>query len=204
MARQVSRAHNGLSLFLKKEIDPMRTLITVLVVALLLVGGVAAEGVKSGPQVGEKVPGPFHPLNVTGEAAGQKNCLYCSNGPNPVAVIFARDVNAEVTNLIKKLDAATAANTGCAMGSYVVFCSDAAGLEGKLKGLAQKEGLKKIVLSIDNPAGPEKYQIARDAEVTVLLYTDFTVKANHSFKKGDLNAKAIDKVVADVSKITKK
>ena len=27
-----------------------------------------------------KVPGPFHPLNINGVAAGKKNCLF-SNGP---------------------------------------------------------------------------------------------------------------------------
>jgi hypothetical protein len=34
----------------------------------------AGETLKSGPQVGDKVPGPFNPLNVTGSAAGQKAC----------------------------------------------------------------------------------------------------------------------------------
>lgn len=180
-----------------------RFLMASLAVAVVLTGTVLADGVKSGPQVGEKVPGPFHPLNVTGTAAGQKHCLYCQNGPSPVAVIFAREMNPNVTTLIKKLDVATGKNTGCSMGSYVVVCSDAAGMEKNLKTLADKEGLKNIVLSIDNPAGPDKYKIAKDADVTVLLYTDFTVKANHAFKKGELNDKAIDKVVADVSKITK-
>jgi hypothetical protein len=36
---------------------------------------VAGDGLKSGPQEGKPVPGPFHPLNVTGESAGRKNCL---------------------------------------------------------------------------------------------------------------------------------
>lgn len=41
----------------------------------LLVGGVwAAESLESGPQVGKSVPGPFNPLNVTGDAAGKKQC----------------------------------------------------------------------------------------------------------------------------------
>ena len=57
--------------------------------------------------------------------------------------------------------------------------------------------------AIDNAAGPKAYNIAKDADVTVLLYTDFEVKANHSFRKGDLNDAAITKVVADVSKIIK-
>jgi hypothetical protein len=40
----------------------------------LLVGSVnAADALKSGPQVGDGVP-VFEPLNVTGSAAGRKQC----------------------------------------------------------------------------------------------------------------------------------
>jgi hypothetical protein len=31
-------------------------------------------GLKSGPQVGESLPGVFHPLNVTGPGAGLRIC----------------------------------------------------------------------------------------------------------------------------------
>ena len=158
---------------------------------------------KSGPQNGDKVPGPFHPLNVTGEFAGKKNCLFCSNGANPVAVVFARDLTPEVTNLLTKLDEATAKNKSASMGSFAVFCSDKDGLEGALKAMASKSGIKSLVLSIDNPSGPDGYKIAKDADVTVLLYNDFTVRANHAFKKGELNEKAISAVVSDVAKIVK-
>jgi len=34
----------------------------------------AAAGLKSGPQVGDHIPGVFHPLNVTGASAGQRAC----------------------------------------------------------------------------------------------------------------------------------
>jgi hypothetical protein len=40
------------------------------------VSGVSAGGkLKSGPQVGENLPGIFDPLNITGEKAGEVNCL---------------------------------------------------------------------------------------------------------------------------------
>ena len=42
--------------------------------AVALSTAVAGEPLKSGLQVG-KSPTPFHPLNVTGEKAGKKNCL---------------------------------------------------------------------------------------------------------------------------------
>jgi hypothetical protein len=45
------------------------------VALVLLVGSViAAEALKSGPQPGSMLPGPFHPLNVTGANAGNKAC----------------------------------------------------------------------------------------------------------------------------------
>ena len=35
----------------------------------------AGEALKSGPQPGERIPGAFHPTNVTGAQAGKKHCL---------------------------------------------------------------------------------------------------------------------------------
>lgn len=180
------------------------TFFAALAVAVL-VGSLNAEkaaAIKSGPQIDQKLAGPFHPLNVTGDKAGEKNCLYCSNGNNPVAMIFAREVTPALTTLITKIDEATAKNKDCDMGSFVVFCSDDEGLEKQLKNMAQKAKLSKIVLSIDNPAGPKGYDVSKDADVTVVLYTKRTVKANYAFKKGQLNDRAIDTIVADISKIT--
>ena len=171
--------------------------------ALVLAAGVGAADtkVKSGPQVGEDLAGPFHPLNVNGKAAGQKHCLYCENGAAPVAMIFARNVNDPLVTLIKKLDEATEKNKDYSMGSFVVFLNDDKDLEAKLKQVAEKQALKKIVLSIDNEGGPKGYKVAAEADVTVVLYKERNVKANHAFKKGELNDKAVDAVVADLTKI---
>ncbi len=181
-----------------------RTLLIASVLSLVAVLGVQAQNsVKSGPQVGEKVPGPFHPLNINGEKAGKKNCLYCANGPAPVAVVFARELTPGVTKLIKKLDAATVQNNGKGMGSYAVFMSDDAKLQGKLETLAKNADLKKLILSIDNPAGPKDYNIAKGAAVTVLLYNEFVVASNYAFSKADLSDADINRIVGDVAKITK-
>ena len=174
-------------------------------VALVLFVGSAfgAEPVKSGPQVGEKVPGPFHPLNINGSMAGKKHCLFCENGSNPVAMIFARNVDSNLVDLIKKIEDATAKNADAKMGSFVVFLSDDKDMEAKLKETAEKAGLKKCVLSLDNPAGPKGYGVAEKADVTVVLYKDREVKANYSFGKGELKSTDVDAIVKDVSKITK-
>ncbi len=116
-------------------------------------------------------------------------------------MIFAREISDPLTSLVKKIDAATAANKSCRMGSFVVFCSDDESLEGKLKDLAKTQKLDHIVLTIDNPQGPPRYKIAKDADVTVVLYEKQKVKANFAFRKGELQSKDIDEIVAGVSKI---
>jgi len=171
------------------------------VVALLASSRAAEPTTKWGPQVDEKVPGPFHPLNCTGDNAGQKFCLFCKNGENPVAMVFARQTSPALTKLIKKMDEATVKNKGAHMGSFVVFLNDSETLADELKQLAQKENVQQCILAIDNPAGPNSYNVAKDADITVVLYTNRTVKANHAYKKGELKDKDIDQIVADLSKI---
>lgn len=113
-------------------------------------------------------------------------------------MIFARKVTPALTSLVKKLDAATAKNR---MGSFVVFCSDDEGLEEQLKALAKKEGIKNTVLTVDSPAGPRGYNIAKEAEVTAVLYVKKKVQANHAFGKGEFNEKGVEKIVKDLPKI---
>jgi hypothetical protein len=118
-------------------------------------------------------------------------------------MVFAREVSGPLTSLVKKLDEATAKNKSCHMGSFVVFCSDDEKLEKQLKELAAKENLKHIVLTIDNPAGPKAYNVAKEADVTVVLYNKHKVEANHAFRKGEMKDSDIEKIIQDLSKITK-
>jgi len=120
-------------------------------------------------------------------------------------MIFAREVSDPLTSLVKKIDAATAKNSAHKMGSFVVFMSDDEGLEKKLKDLAETEKLQKTALTIDNPSGPSGYHIAKDADITVVLYrgaySKGAVKANHAFKKGGMTDKDIDGIVEELAKI---
>jgi hypothetical protein len=173
----------------------------VLALTAALGGVVLAEPVVSGPQVGWQVPGPFHPLNVTGPDAGEKVCLYCKNGANPVAAVFAREITPGLVALVKKIDAATAAHRDDHLGSFVTFLSDAPELPATLKQLAQNEQIQSTILATFASGGPPSYKIAADADVTVILYTHHTVTANYAFRKGELTEQAADAVVADVAKI---
>jgi hypothetical protein len=116
-------------------------------------------------------------------------------------MIFAREVSDDLTSLVKKIDEATQKNSDCKMGSFVVFLNDDESLEKKLKEMAKAADLKKLVLSIDNPAGPKGYTIPKDADVTVVLYNKRKVESNFAFKKGELKTADIEKIVADLKKI---
>jgi hypothetical protein len=165
--------------------------------AAALVRPAHAGELKSGPRAGEKVPGPFHPINVTREHKREKFCLFCCNGQNPVATVFARENSPELVKLIKQIDACTVKNNAKEMGSFVVFRSDKEGLDKELAAVAGKEGIKKTVLAIDNPAGAKAYEVSKDADVTVVLYVDRKLKANHTHKKGQLTDKDIDTIISE-------
>ena len=176
----------------------------VVAVAALVGGAVLAADPKSGPQTGDKVPGAFHPYNVNGEAAGKSACLYCKAGDSPVAFVFARSGDdAQTHKLIKALDAITVKNEKAEMFSFAVFMGDKAKLEPQLKDAAKKAELKKLVLAIEDNEDPipAKYNLSKDADVTVILYVDRVVKANYSFAKDKLTEKDIEQVVKDVKKI---
>jgi hypothetical protein len=116
-------------------------------------------------------------------------------------VVFARELTAPVTSLVKKIEACTTKNKDKKMGSFAVFCSDDEGLAKKLKEFAEKDKIEKCILTMDNPSGPGPVHLNKDADVTVILYVNKTVKANHAFKKGELNDEAIAKILKDVPKI---
>ena len=164
----------------------------------------AAADLKSGPQAGDKVPGPFEPFNVNGDDAGRKQCLYCKHGDSPVAAVFARTADdAVLQKLIAALDVAADKNQKVEMGSFVVYLSDDAKLANSLKQQCEKAKYKQVVLAIDSPTGPERYRIAKDADITVLLYRDRKVVANFSYEKGKVTTADVEKITADVAKIVK-
>jgi hypothetical protein len=124
------------------------------------------------------------------------------NGNKPVVMVFAREISDPLTSLVKKVEESTGKNRNLA--SFVVFCSDDESLKGKLEDFSKKESLKKVALTIDNPSGPRGYKIAKEADVTVVLYVNKRVKANHAFKKGEFKAEDVEKVLGDLPKILEK
>lgn len=117
-------------------------------------------------------------------------------GNNPVAAVFAREITPGLTSLVKKLDQATADNTK--LKAFVVLLTDDDKAEARLKELADKEKLKNVLLMVEAPAGPPKMDIAKDADVTVVLYQKKKVKKTLAFEKGKLTEPEAGGVVTAV------
>jgi hypothetical protein len=103
-----------------------------------------------------------------------------------------------LTGLVKQIDEATAKHRKQEMGSFVIFLDKSDEMEKKVSAFADKQGIKETVLALDNPAGPKGYDIAKEAQVTVLLYVGRQVKAN---EKGKLTPAAVEKVMKELPKI---
>ena len=185
----------------------IRRLFFVLVPAVLLCSyAVTAEKVdlKSGPQAGDNLPGPFLSLVAySGEPSivGQKIDFFEMNGQGPVVLIFAREMTKPLTKLVNKLDAEAAKHKSAKLRVVVVILSDDDALQNNLKEYGEKQGIKHVNLAIMEPTGPKHYKLSKEADVTVLIYKKRKVEANHTFKKGELNEKGVERILADVPKI---
>lgn len=162
----------------------------------------AEKPLKSGLQVGDIV-GTFDVDDVTGPARGRSICYACRYGARPVINIFAREMTEEVATLIQKIDQQIDENQDQELKAFVVLLSDDPKADRKtLITLTRKHKIKNVPLTIfDGTDGPPKCRIAQKADLTVMLWHDQEVKANHAFAKGKLDKKSIDDVVKSSSKI---
>src|SRR5262245_19924977 len=94
-----------------KGAEPMRRRLAVLLCVCVgwavAASARAQDAVKSGPQPGEVLPGPFHPYNATGDFKDRPHCLVCEYGLRPVVAVFARDFptpDNPLTKLLQALD----------------------------------------------------------------------------------------------------
>jgi len=180
-----------------------RLIASFAVVALVVCSAVIAEELKSGLNVGESVDA-FNVSDCTGPAQGKAPlCYRCRYGNRPTVCVFAREVNDNLAALIKQIDESVGKNEDKKMAAFVVMLTeDSSGTDTKLKALAAKNKIENVPLTtFADTKGPASYEVAAGADVTVMMWTEGTVKANHSFAKGKLNKESISKILADTSKI---
>jgi hypothetical protein len=185
------------------------TILAIIVVVTLCRGTLSAAQIKSGPQAGEMVAGPFHYLNINGAHAGNPHCLVCEFGLCPAVLIFVRETpssNSALAGLLQKLDAAIARYQNAELRTGVVVLSDDFANQNSRKDLIAKwessvKDLKHILVAADGPDGPPEYKINKDAEVTVVLYQQHKVVANFGFGKDQLSDKDASAIMMAVNKM---
>ena len=104
----------------------LATLLGFLLVVTSLPAFQAGDKLKSGPQAGEPIPGPFHFLNINGAYSGDPHCLVCEYGLRPVAAVFARslpETGKPLANLLQKLDETIGKNQASEFRGFAAFLS---------------------------------------------------------------------------------
>ncbi len=168
----------------------------------------AAELLKSGPQVGDTL-GAFTVVKAAGAphdgvSVGEQLCYRCRMGNRPMVLIFAHTADAGLTSLVKQVDAVVAKNEEKKMGSFVSLLGDKPDdLKTAAAKLVADSGVEHVAVVVPEaqPNGPEDYKLSSSADVTVIIYRQGTVVANHALPAGGLTDEAIKSIVADTSKI---
>jgi hypothetical protein len=159
----------------------------------------------SGVPVGKR-PGPYSFLVATGAQRGQQTCYVCEQheGNKPAAVVFARELSEPLGKLLAKLEAAGADAKDSGYKVWMTQLAEKADLDALAK-WAQKQGLKTApVGAYEDADGPPAYKLAKDADVTVLLFTKQKVVANFAFRAGELTDKQIETIAKAVPQLFEK
>jgi hypothetical protein len=116
-----------------------------------------------------------------------------------IELVFAREITGPLTKLMKQLDAEVDRYKTFLLKAVVVLLSDDDGMERALREIGRRQGIRMVSLSV-LPDGPKQYPLSPEADVTGVLYWRHQVAANHVLRKGELNEKAVRKILANVVK----
>lgn len=167
-------------------------------VALAVCAGTALgapQAVRSGPQVGER-PLPFTSNVVTGPNRGKQHCYICELKDEPAVLVFARRPDAATARLLRELREAVREHENEKLFGWLVFLGEEgaapeADLERRAYELARQHGVTSLpITALGDPAGPPGYQIAPEAEVTVLVFRSGKVLYNRAYRAREWNVGA--------------
>jgi hypothetical protein len=117
-----------------------------------------------------------------------------------VVCVFARKTSEPLASLVKKIDEKIGEN-GRLKSFVVILSRDGEKSAEDLRRLAKDASIKHVPLTMHgDPAEVPDYELSKDADVTVLMWKEQKVKANHAFK-GELTDDNIRAIMADVPKV---
>lgn len=114
--------------------------------------------------------------------------------------VFVRSTAEPLASLVKQIDKKIDEHKNL-KSFVVVMTKDGEKTKEELRKLAEDAGIRNVPLTMyQDSTGPPDYEIAKDADVTVLMWKRHAVKVNHAIK-GEPTAKEVDSIVADISKL---
>jgi hypothetical protein len=165
----------------------------------------AADPCKSGLQPDQR-PGPYSALVSTGPQRGQPHCFICETGDRPAVVIFARSLSDPLGKLVQQFDRALVDHKAAELRGWVTFLSDdQPAMDPKVVQWGQQHAVRNLPLGVfSDSAGPPSYRLARDADVTVMLFVKQKVAANFAFRPGELTEERISEILKALPRIVEK
>jgi hypothetical protein len=159
----------------------------------------------AGLQPGQR-PGPYAAVVSTGPQRGQSYCYICETGDRPAIVVFARSLSDPLGQLVQQLDKAVAEHKAAELRAWVTFLEgDQPAFDAQVVDWGRKHAVRSVPLGVfEDAGGPPSYRLARDADVTVLLFVKQKVVANFAFRGGELNDAKITEVIAALPRIVTK
>jgi hypothetical protein len=156
----------------------------------------ALDPIESGPKSGAR-PGPYTFWVSTGASRGQETCFICETENRPAVVVFARQPSDMLGKLAGKLDRALAEHKAAELRSWITFIGkDHQTFDQQLVDWSKQHGLKSLAVgSFKENDGPPTYRVAREADVTVVLFVNRKVQATFGFREKELTDEALRRVL---------
>lgn len=119
-------------------------------------------------------------------------------------MVFARETNDALASLVKRIENVIKENEEQKVASFVnILGEDEEATQEAARQFAEERGINNVAIVVpkNHENGPPSFNISPEAEVTVMLYRNTTVKANHSTGPDGLTEDRIAAIVADTAKI---
>lgn len=155
-------------------------------------------GLKQGDSVGifyvTKVAG----ADDDGVEPGEDLCYRCRYGSRPIVLVFARNTDGKVPELVKAMDSAVAADQeGDLRGLLTLIGDDVTQLKAKAGEIAKQASVKHVPLAVakETQNGPMNYKLSPEVAVTIVLAKDSQVVSTHAFAADAVDVPAVMKRV---------
>lgn len=170
-----------------------------------VVNSPAADPCKSGVQPGLR-PGPYSFVLSTGTQRGQSCCFICETADRPAIIVFARNPSDPLGKLVGQIDKSVAEHKATNLRAWVTFLSDdQPTLDPRVVKWGQQHAVRQVPLGVfEDASGPPSYRLARESDVTVMLFVKQKVVANFAYRTGELTDEQIDEIIKSVPKIIEK